>query len=141
MFYLGSRCSQIFKNFSRRSAEGLSLAMFGCAIAANITYGLGILLRTYSWHYLRASAPWILGSLGTVFLDVLIFCQVQALHASPLSYIIMQSTAQEGDFCKEFRKPWLVLYSHGFPQAEHVSRAAPRSSGGLVQFCSASCCA
>lgn len=82
VFYLGSRVSQIYKNFSRKSAEGLSLAMFGCAIAANITYGLGILLRTYSWHYLRASLPWILGSLGTVALDVCIFCQVTALSAS-----------------------------------------------------------
>ncbi len=82
VFYLGSRVSQIYKNFSRKSAEGLSLAMFGCAIAANVTYGLGILLRTYSWHYLRASLPWILGSLGTVALDVCIFCQVTALPAS-----------------------------------------------------------
>ena len=76
-FYLGSRVSQICKNISRRSAEGLSLAMFGCAICANITYGLGILLRTYSWHYLRASLPWILGSLGTVALDLCIFCQAR----------------------------------------------------------------
>ncbi len=78
VFYLGSRVSQICKNISRRSAEGLSLAMFGCAICANITYGLGILLRTYSWHYLRASLPWILGSLGTVALDLCIFCQARS---------------------------------------------------------------
>ena len=76
LFYLGSRVSQICKNISRRSAEGLSLAMFGCAIIANITYGLGILLRTYTWHNLRSSLPWILGSLGTVALDFCIFAQV-----------------------------------------------------------------
>ena len=76
VFYLGSRVSQIVRNWRRHSAEGLSLAMFGCAIAANVTYGSGILLRTYTWQALRASTPWILGSLGTVSLDVVIFCQV-----------------------------------------------------------------
>ncbi|KAK9916580.1 hypothetical protein WJX75_004456 [Coccomyxa subellipsoidea] len=76
-FYLGSRVSQIVRNWRRRSVEGLSLAMFGCAIAANVTYGSSILLRTYTWKELRASSPWILGSLGTVSLDALIFCQAK----------------------------------------------------------------
>ncbi|CAL5225418.1 g8232 [Coccomyxa viridis] len=35
VFYLGSRVSQICKNISRRSAEGLSLAMFGPGSAAS----------------------------------------------------------------------------------------------------------
>lgn len=74
-FYLGSRGSQIWKNHSRQSAEGLSLAMFACAITANLCYGLGILIRAYSWQMVRSSAPWILGSLGTVSLDLVIFTQ------------------------------------------------------------------
>lgn len=47
------------------------------------SYGLGILLRTYSWDDLRTSGPWLLGSLGVVVLDVLISLQVlpnQPLH-------------------------------------------------------------
>ena len=83
-FYLGSRVSQIWKNWRRRSAEGLSLAMFGCAIAANVTYGAGILCRTYSLPALLASAPWILGSLGTVSLDVIIFLQVFIFSSPPI---------------------------------------------------------
>ena len=75
-FYLGSRLSQIWKNYSRASAEGLSLAMFACAITANICYGLGIILRAYSWQVVWSSAPWLLGSLGTVSLDLVIFAQV-----------------------------------------------------------------
>ena len=75
-FYLGSRLSQIWKNHSRQSAEGLSLAMFACAITANVCYALGILIRAYSWQAVRSSAPWILGSLGTVSLDLIIFTQV-----------------------------------------------------------------
>ena len=81
-FYLGSRLSQIWKNHSRQSAEGLSLAMFACAITANVCYGLGILIRAYSWAVVRSSAPWILGSLGTVTLDLVIFTQVPHCHFS-----------------------------------------------------------
>ena len=79
-FYLGSRGSQIWKNHSRQSAEGLSLAMFACAITANLCYGLGILIRAYSWQMVRSSAPWILGSLGTVSLDLVIFTQVTLFY-------------------------------------------------------------
>lgn len=50
--------------------------MFACAITANVCYGLGILIRAYSWDVIYSSAPWILGSLGTVSLDIVIFAQV-----------------------------------------------------------------
>ena len=53
--------------------------MFVCAITANILYGGGILTRTYIWADIASSAPWLLGSLGTVFLDLVIFSQ-----ASPI---------------------------------------------------------
>lgn len=74
-FYLSSRVSQVYKNWSRKCTEGLSLAMFMCAISANITYGLGILIRSYSYHDLSESAPWLLGSLGVVALDCVISLQ------------------------------------------------------------------
>ena len=75
-FYLSSRLSQIWKNWCRKSAEGLSMAMFACAIAANLSYGLGIIIRSYHWEDVVSSAPWLLGSLGTVTLDMVIFLQV-----------------------------------------------------------------
>ena len=75
-FYLSSRLSQIWKNWCRKSAEGLSMAMFACAIAANLSYGLGIIIRSYHWDDVVSSAPWLLGSLGTVTLDMVIFLQV-----------------------------------------------------------------
>ena len=37
----------------------------------------GILLRSYSAAELLGSAPWLLGSLGTVALDMAIFVQVR----------------------------------------------------------------
>ena len=50
--------------------------MFMFAIVANTLYGLGIIVRAYSWGVLLDSAPWIMGSLGTVGLDAIIFFQV-----------------------------------------------------------------
>ena len=52
------------------------MAMFVCAISANVLYGAGILFRTYRWSDIASSAPWLLGSLGTVFLDLIIYSQV-----------------------------------------------------------------
>lgn len=78
--YLASRFAQIYKNWQRKNTEGLALAMFACAITANCCYGLGILIRTHSWAELMVSLPWVLGSLGTVALDVTIFMQVRFLR-------------------------------------------------------------
>ena len=76
VFYLGSRLSQIYKNHSRRSCEGLAMSMFFTAACANIAYGLAILLRGGgNPTYLINSIPWLLGSLGTVALDTTIMAQ------------------------------------------------------------------
>jgi hypothetical protein len=45
----------------------------------------GILLRSRSLAQLSGSAPWLLGSLGTVLLDIVIFLQVPALALGPPS--------------------------------------------------------
>ncbi len=42
-----------------------------------VSYGLGILMRTYSWEDFQDSFPWLLGSLGVVLLDVVISLQVR----------------------------------------------------------------
>ena len=47
--YLGSRLSQLVKNRERETADGLSLGMVTCAILANLTYGMAIVMRTSSW--------------------------------------------------------------------------------------------
>lgn len=78
-FYLISRVSQIYKNWQRRATEGLSLSMFACTIVANLLYGVSILLRATCWADIYLSAPWLLGSLGTVGMDITIFLQVRGL--------------------------------------------------------------
>lgn len=42
-------------------------------------YGASILIRSYTWAELRSSLPWLIGSLGTVALDLAIFAQACAL--------------------------------------------------------------
>lgn len=75
MLYLTSRFSQIFKNYNRKSAEGLALSMFFCAITANLLYGSAVILRAHSWAAILSSLPWLIGSLGTVSLDAIILYQ------------------------------------------------------------------
>eukprot|EP00271_Cylindrocystis_brebissonii_P008996 TRINITY_DN23570_c0_g1_i1.p1 TRINITY_DN23570_c0_g1~~TRINITY_DN23570_c0_g1_i1.p1 ORF type:complete len:834 (-),score=140.45 TRINITY_DN23570_c0_g1_i1:637-3138(-) len=74
-FYLGSRIAQLVKNNQRQSAEGLSRLMFLCAFMANLAYGSAILLRAQGWTELMGKAPWLLGSMGTLSLDISIFAQ------------------------------------------------------------------
>lgn len=78
VLYLLSRVSQIYRNAVRRSAEGLALTMFFVAATANTTYGASILVRAYSREEVVSSLPWLIGSLGTVALDIFILCQAAA---------------------------------------------------------------
>lgn len=75
VLYLVSRLSQIYKNTQRRSAEGLASGMFIFAVAANTFYGGSLLLRSRSRQEMLSSLPWLIGSLGTVALDVIIIAQ------------------------------------------------------------------
>ncbi|XP_073387219.1 uncharacterized protein [Physcomitrium patens] len=77
--YLGSRISQVVKNADRGSAEGLSLGMVLCAISANLAYGVSVFMRLSSWQEFVAKAPWIVGSLGTVSLDIILLLQSRYL--------------------------------------------------------------
>ena len=80
VFYLLSRVSQIYKNWSRGATEGLSLHMFGAIVTANMLYVAGILVRADAVSDVTTAAPWLLGTVGTIFLDITIFYQV---HARP----------------------------------------------------------
>lgn len=86
--------------------------MFACAITANVCYGLGILIRAYSWEVIYSSAPWILGSLGTVSLDIVIFTQVS--HAG---YLLTLSHSVTSAAC-------VCLASHRFPPVPAIGDIA-----------------
>ena len=56
--------------YKRQSTDGLSCVMFVLAVLGNITYGLSILVRSLDGNYVLKHLPWLVGSLGVVFLDL-----------------------------------------------------------------------
>lgn len=74
LLYLLSRVPQIFKNRHTKCA-GLSLALFIFALGGNVTYVLSILLSDTSAGYLVENMSWLVGSVGTIFLDFIVLHQ------------------------------------------------------------------
>ncbi|KAI0647055.1 PQ loop repeat-domain-containing protein [Trametes meyenii] len=80
--YLTSRLPQIWKNYVRKSVEGLSIYLFIFAFLGNFFYVASILsspnLQTPGPEadaFMRESIPYLLGSGGTLMFDVTIVCQ------------------------------------------------------------------
>ncbi|KAF1986630.1 PQ-loop-domain-containing protein [Aulographum hederae CBS 113979] len=76
--YLGARIPQIIKNQRERSCEGLSLLFFLLSLLGNATYGAGILFHSLQKNYIMTNLPWLIGSLGTMVEDAVIFAQFSA---------------------------------------------------------------
>ncbi|MCJ1469140.1 hypothetical protein MMC07_007773 [Pseudocyphellaria aurata] len=100
VLYLGSRVPQLLLNHRRKSTEGVSILFFLFACVGNLTYVFSILAYEPScarvagggeydddnfcgrgeWsskyaRYVLVNASWILGSAGTLGLDLMIFAQ------------------------------------------------------------------
>lgn len=73
--YLGARIPQILQNHKRRSVEGLSLLFFLFSTLGNLTYAGQILFYRSDPDYILLNLSWLLGSLGTIFEDCVIFLQ------------------------------------------------------------------
>ncbi|RKF76025.1 putative vacuolar amino acid transporter YPQ3 [Golovinomyces cichoracearum] len=75
IFYLSARIPQIIKNYRDKSCEGLSLLFFILSLLGNATYTLSIICHSLQPNYLLTNLPWLIGSSGTMFEDVIIFIQ------------------------------------------------------------------
>ncbi|GAA5940975.1 PQ-loop repeat-containing protein, partial [Sporobolomyces koalae] len=76
--YLTSRLPQIWRNFRRRSVEGLAMTLFLFAFIGNSLYVASILTNPFSKTepgYLVESLPYLLGSGGTLCFDLMIMFQ------------------------------------------------------------------
>ncbi|KAL1712110.1 PQ loop repeat-domain-containing protein [Schizophyllum commune] len=80
--YLTSRLPQIWKNFTRKSVEGLSMSLFVFAFLGNVFYVASILTSPNvhqpppaSTAFIRESIPYLLGSGGTLMFDITIVTQ------------------------------------------------------------------
>jgi len=74
ILFLGARIPQILKNFETR-CDGLSPALFLFTITGNCTFALSICFASMKRRYLLANAPWLAGSLLTVFFDIFVIGQ------------------------------------------------------------------
>lgn len=86
VLYLASRLPQILLNYRRKSCDGISLLFFLFACLGNLTYVVSILAyvprasnadeaRDEYRKYVAVNASWLLGSFGTLGLDLAIFAQ------------------------------------------------------------------
>jgi len=98
VLYLGSRLPQLLLNYRRKSTEGLNALFFLFACIGNLTYVMSIFAfepicsKHYHghWHeshckpgeasavygsYILVNLSWLVGSLGTLFLDMGVFAQ------------------------------------------------------------------
>ncbi|KAI0153001.1 PQ-loop-domain-containing protein [Xylariaceae sp. FL1272] len=73
--YLCARIPQIIKNYREKSCEGLALLFFLLSLTGNLTYGLSVFTYSQESDYLIKAIPWMLGSLGTIVEDCIIFYQ------------------------------------------------------------------
>eukprot|EP00892_Ulva_mutabilis_P002252 jgi/Ulvmu1/12027/UM083_0040.1 len=93
--YLKSRVSQLVKNCTRGDAEGLAAGMFLCAITGNVTCATGIIVRLHSAQEFMQQLPWLIGTLGTVAMDVVIASQSWA--ASSRANTVSVTIDTQGD--------------------------------------------
>ena len=57
------------------TVAGLSLLFFLLSLTGNATYGISLVTYSQDKKYLLNAVPWLLGSLGTIFEDSVIFVQ------------------------------------------------------------------
>ncbi|KAK0655863.1 PQ loop repeat-domain-containing protein [Cercophora newfieldiana] len=85
--YLCARIPQIIKNYQEKSCEGLALLFFLLSLTGNFTYGASVMSYSQERDYFIRALPWLLGSLGTMVEDCVIFVQFRiyspASKASP----------------------------------------------------------
>ena len=66
--------------YKRKSTDGLSVLMFILAVFGNLTYGLSILVRQLDASYVLKHLPWLIGSLGVIFLDLSVSFTLYIVH-------------------------------------------------------------
>jgi len=99
--YLGARIPQIAKNYRDKSCEGLALLFFLLSLMGNATYGAGILFHSQENEYLLTNLPWLIGSLGTMVEDAIIFIQFRMY--SPKKPITSSSPVEQDGMDEDLR--------------------------------------
>lgn len=72
-----ARLPQIWKNYKEKSCEGLSLLFFMLSLTGNLTYGISLVAYSQEQKYLLNALPFLIGSVGTIVEDCVIFVQIR----------------------------------------------------------------
>lgn len=105
-FYISARIPQLWKNYQRRSTDGISPFLFLTTLLCNVTYNLNVLTSCEFIDspdrraFLLNAMPFLLGAILTIFLDMIYFYQHYVLYASDmrlraLEYEQAQAEAEE----------------------------------------------
>ncbi|KAM5346736.1 hypothetical protein ACJ41O_009741 [Fusarium nematophilum] len=89
VLYLCARIPQIIKNYREKSCEGLALLFFMLSLTGNLTYGISLVAYSQDKDYLLNALPWLLGSLGTIAEDMIIFVQFRLYSNSERSSAVL----------------------------------------------------
>eukprot|EP00668_Euglena_longa_P004658 GGOE01005435.1.p2 GENE.GGOE01005435.1~~GGOE01005435.1.p2 ORF type:complete len:155 (-),score=13.79 GGOE01005435.1:38-502(-) len=75
---MASRVPQLVHTFSSRRVEDISIWLFAFSVLGNMAYAASLLSRSLQPAWLRMQAPFLVGSLGMLCLDVCMLCQIFA---------------------------------------------------------------
>ncbi|OBZ75809.1 hypothetical protein A0H81_04301 [Grifola frondosa] len=127
--YLTSRLPQIWKNFVRKSVEGLSMYLFVFAFLGNLFYVASILTspnlsrgEAEASAFIKESIPYLLGSGGTLMFDVTIVTQ---------SYLYRPKAHVRGRRGSRTDEEEAGLLSAGATGAEDVVTRSRRRTGSV----------
>jgi uncharacterized protein with PQ loop repeat len=73
--YFCGRLPQVYRNYRRKTLEGLSRFMFVIIWFGNLTYGVSVLMGGSGYVYMMRHLPWLIGSLGLCAFDFIILGQ------------------------------------------------------------------
>ncbi|XP_038075252.1 lysosomal amino acid transporter 1 homolog [Patiria miniata] len=86
-FYLTSRIPQLYKNFKRKSVEGVAILMFILTVLGNVLYGMSIIMEGTTVVFFVRHFPWLVGSLGTLCFDCTVLVQFRLYRKRPPGYV------------------------------------------------------
>ncbi|QLQ80720.1 hypothetical protein HG537_0E00730 [Torulaspora globosa] len=89
--YVGARIPQLWKNYKRKSTDGISPFLFGTTLLSNVTYNLNVLTScgfigsSDRRSFLLNALPFLLGASVTILFDLVYFYQHYVLYAEDMN--------------------------------------------------------
>lgn len=102
-FYVGARIPQLWKNYKRKSTDGISPFLFGTTLICNVTYNLNVLTScgfigsTDRRAFVMNALPFLLGATVTILFDMVYFYQHYVLYADDMKLRALEREQLEAE--------------------------------------------